>query len=110
MEMTSNTFTQQLIVTCNEDLHSFEGYRWQDSDTLSLELALVTAMANEKWIVDIRYEAKHVLDTLDIARAFKREFNCPMRVEMLMSHAMYQQIIDILASNGLEPDVLSIEE
>lgn len=106
----ANTFTQQLIVTYNEDLHSFEGYRWQDNDTLSLELALVTAMANEKWIIDIRYETKHVLDTLDIARAFKREFNCPMRVEMLMTHAMYRQITDICTSNGFKLDILSIEE
>ena len=108
-ESYANTFTQQLVVTYNGDLHPFEGYRWQDNDTLSLELIIGTAV-EEKWIVDIRYKAKHVLDTLDIAHAFKREFNCPMRVEMLMTHAMYQQMIDMCVSNGFKPDVLSIEE
>ena len=106
----ANTYTQQLVVTYNGDLHPFEGYRWQDSDTLSLELVIGTAMENEKWIVDVKYKARHMLDTLDIARAFKREFNCPMRIEMLASHAMYQQIIDMCASNGFKPDIVSIEE
>ena len=100
--------TRTLIVTYNDDLTNFKGHRWYD--THSFEIMSVEPLYGNKWCVVICYEAEDILDTIEVAQAFDREFKCHVQVTMHLNHAQYQMIEDMLEQKGLSINVESFKE
>lgn len=101
-----------LIVTYNGDLTNFKGHKWQDSfaEPYSYELVSVSPLYGNKWCIVIGYEAEELLDTLDVAKAFDREFKCQVQVTMKLNHAEYRMIEDMIEQKGLSINIESFKE
>lgn len=100
--------TRTLVVSYNSDLTNFVGHRW--CDTYSFEILKVEPVYGNKWLVIICYEADEILDTLDVARAFDYEFNCPEEVTLNLNNAMLHMIEDMCAQKGLNLNVKTFKK
>lgn len=109
---TRDASTRTLIVSYNGDLTSFQGHNWQDSfaESYSYTLVSVSPLYGNKWLVIICYEADELLDTLNVARAFDYEFNCPEEVTLNLNNAMLHMIEDMCAQKGLNPNVKTFKK
>lgn len=99
--------TRTLVVSYNGDLTNFVGHRW--CDTYSFEILKVEPVYGNKWLVIICYEADEILDTLDVAQAFDREFKCQVQVTMKLNHAEYRMIEDMFEQKGLSINIESFK-
>lgn len=100
--------TRTLIVSFNEDLTIYKGHRWYD--THSFEIMSVEPLYANKWCIVICYEADEILDTLDVAQAFEREFKRQVQVTMHLNHAQSRMVENMFNQKGLNITVESLEE